>query len=381
MKQKSNVFLRSAFALLMVATATLGILSNGTLAKYTVAAQGNSVARVARYSVFVSTTNNPAVYHATPATNGTTPILVTTLAGNASSLFNLDAITANTTYESRDLSGDNNLLDMATNQHYTLSTNSENITAGPAANPGLGESVDPDIGTGSATNNAAYRDGTLIAPGTGGRLYISIFNNSEVAIKVTLTANGDTISTLTADQINYNSGTNGTANIGAGLLFGNAINAVTATTITNVATVAAQPGCTNPVNGMSNVVIIQPGATFTYGSAANGIFWMWRFNYDSLAANGVATANAIAQDIRDTALGIAAANTTNALITDAVGASGAAIKIHHPQNSPTNNTSGGTGTAALTNVYATAPIIPTVYGRGANTILGVSYRLLIEQVD
>jgi hypothetical protein len=342
MKMKKNLFLRIALCLMIVVSATSGLfMGSGTAAKYAVAAEGNAVARVARFSVFVSTNGKST------ASPGTTNFKITELSAIGSAPFQLSAVgmAANAA----------NLFDMTSiAAHNVINTVAENTTATPNLTdfgPGTTRDI-VNVGapTTAATTGADVTDGTVIAPGVGGKLFISVFNNSEVAIKVTLTPSALTAryngNEIQIDQIQEN-------NLAAGIKWGN--NSTATALIYDTPGAVPSSGTVDtdvsPVSAAQAYAILPPGTAYTFGDQTNGLWWIW-------AHNGATNPG---QDAADTVMGIKAAE------ANGTGTQAAATNIFIPTST------GGTA-------YTT--IKKPVYGSGNYVKLGLaSYRITVEQVD
>lgn len=219
---KKNIFLRIALVMLVTVIATTGVfVGSGTFAKYIASADATSSARVAKFEVRV---NNTTFSQTGGAKFGTTITL-------------------------GDWQADAALLD----------------TTGA-------ESAD----------HVKPVDGTIIAPGTGGRLTLTLKNASEVAVKFTLNTTNSKLSGTAAAALDPK------------LKWGTAARP-TGTLATALST----------INGAADMTLA-PGTSASPTTKTVDLYWFWPFGPD-------------AQDATDTTLGVnAVAADQTAIFTFAV---------------------------------------------------------------
>jgi len=224
---KRNIFLRIGVLMLIATLATSGVfVGSGTYAKYAATKEGSAQARVASFHVFVGGTE-----FSSSGVTGTEHII--TASGPLGPLLQ--------------------------------------PSASFASHPGGSPPGTMGVPTISAV------DGSLIAPGTGGRLYFTFTNTSEVSVRFWLDSVASTVSLgngLTTNEIKFavdNSGIPGT--------FG-----------TSLATALGSYG--------ANYVDLGPASGAT--SVTRGVFWQWPFDQGT------------SQNGQDTILGKAAQTLANA---------------------------------------------------------------------
>ena len=199
---KKNLFLRVGALMLVATLASCGIfIGTGTTAKYVASANVQASGQVAKFSVLI---NDGEIANAT-----LTPTTV-----------NAGDLSDSTIWQATDMGG----------------------TAHPA---------------GTTTGTITTNDGSLIAPGTGGKFAFKIENKSQVTVKVTISA-ATTANLLPTAKIVFSDTASGT--YGADL------------------------------SSAIGVITLHPGAAAT----TKDIYWKWPFT------------GAAGQDAADTALGIAA---------------------------------------------------------------------------
>ena len=246
---KRNIFLRIGVLMLIATLATSGVfVGSGTYAKYVASKGGNAKARVAHFHVEVSDRD---------------------FSGDSSSFVG-EFSNATHTAKTITASGDLGILLQPT------------ISAGAwGTHPGGPGSGTVDLDTISAV------DGSIIAPGTGGRLSFVFTNRSEVSVRFWLA----TVSTTVESIANLTKGL--TVNE---IKFAYDNGSGTAPALSQFGTLAAALG-----SYTTQYVELGPwNGTGSPPSAAIGVYWQWPFEQSP------------AQNTQDTILGEDAQNTSNA---------------------------------------------------------------------
>ena len=233
--RRTNIFLRIGVMLIIATLATSGIfIGSGTSARYVAEAELAAQARVARFAVYAGVTGNPAFANGGRFSQTGAAIVHLTPAGSPLN----------------------------------------SITGGAAGS--LWDTLGAAPGGGPAETDITVNDGTIIAPGTWGRIPLWFRNDSEVTVRFRLDTVDSTATGIPTANIQFSH--NGTAWVDT---LAAALTAANASPTLELPPVATLGGTGTPV-GMN-------------------VYWRWRF-----MATGT-PAQIQAQDVADTNLGVAAA--------------------------------------------------------------------------
>jgi hypothetical protein len=265
---KKNIYMRIGVLLFIAVLATSGVfVGSGTYAKYIAAATVEATARVAKFEVQIRKA----------LTTGTTPTWTADNGGYLTfSQSSAAAMNLNTSWGT---------MNLGTVYDVTPVTPS----ATPDANGALTTNIKVDLAT-PETHISTYNttnDGSIIAPGTGGRFCFQVKNNSEVSVRFSL----DSIDATAGVGVTYT----GTPSVStANIEFSTDNNTWYSANDFGAMLTAAY--------NANKWIDLGPGATWTFATDGTQgcIYWRWRFNRGN-------DATAIkAQDTADTALGVAA---------------------------------------------------------------------------
>jgi len=321
---KKNIYLRIALLMLVAAIATSGVfIGSGTTAKYVAAAKFDASARVAKFELQIA--KNGDSIAATPTFGS----WVTFSRSNIDEPYNLRTdSTGGTAWGAMNFALGEKIYDMTTirqnKNNFSLSTPT---TVGSSVNfNDVEDGTNNTLETG-ITKHLETADGSIIAPGTGGRLRLSIKNNSEVAVRVYF----DSILT----KVEYGNPTGPTTPAATSLSavagqYPITPNPTIATANLQFSTdnitwynenqFAQMLATGSPSEASAKYIEIDPMKEWTYaaptaGQAKGDLYWRWQFSdWDPDAASGRGAPGD--QDRRDTALGVAAAIATQYQMAD-----------------------------------------------------------------